>query len=81
MKFRAFVLAGGVVYLLTFAAMFAKGWGVIMASFVVLIWASFVSEIFQLRTAVPPLSRGKSFALTLIAGMTVGLLLSFLVVS
>ena len=45
---------------------------------VVLIWASFALEIRNQRRAVPPLPRRISFAFTLIAGMTVGVLLSVL---
>ena len=44
----------------------------------VLIWASFVAEIRNQRRAVPPLPRRMSFAFSLIAGMTVGVLLSIL---
>lgn len=47
----------------------------------VLIWASFVSEIHNQRRAEPPLSRRLSFAFALIAGITVGVLLSALRVS
>jgi hypothetical protein len=45
---------------------------------VVLIWASFALEIRNQRRAVPPLPRRTSFVLTLIAGTTVGILLSVL---
>lgn len=44
----------------------------------VLIWASFVSEIRNQRRAVPPLPRRTSFAFSLLAGMTVGVLVSVL---
>jgi hypothetical protein len=44
----------------------------------VLIWASLVAEICNQRRAVPPLSRRISFAFSLIAGITVGVLLSVL---
>lgn len=44
----------------------------------VLIWASFVTEIRNQRRAVPPLPFRISIAFSLIAGMTVGVLLSLL---
>jgi hypothetical protein len=44
----------------------------------VLIWASLVAEICNQRRAVPPLPRRVSFAFSLIAGITVGILLSVL---
>jgi MFS family permease len=44
----------------------------------VLIWASLVAEICNQRRAVPPLTRRVSFAFSLIAGITVGILLSVL---
>ena len=44
----------------------------------VLIWASLVAEICNQRRAAPPLSRRVSFAFSLIAGITVGILLSVL---
>ena len=45
---------------------------------VVLIWASFALEIRNQRRTFPPLPRRITFAFTLIAGMTVGMLLSVL---
>ena len=44
----------------------------------VMIWATFVLEIRNLRRAVPPVPRRTSLAFSLIAGMTVGVLLSVL---
>ena len=44
----------------------------------VLIFASFASEIRRQRRAVPPLPRGVTFAFTLLAGMTIGVLMSVL---
>jgi hypothetical protein len=44
---------------------------------VVAIWAAFVLEIRNQRRAIPTLPRRISFAFSLIAGMTVGVLLSF----
>ncbi len=44
----------------------------------VLIWASLVAEICNHRRAVPPPPRRVSFTFSLIAGITVGILLSVL---
>jgi hypothetical protein len=46
---------------------------------VVMVWAAFVLEIVKQRRATPPMPRRISFAFSLIAGMTVGVLLSLLV--
>jgi hypothetical protein len=46
---------------------------------VVMVWAAFVLEIVKQRRGTPPMTRPISFAFSLIAGMTVGVLLSLLV--
>jgi hypothetical protein len=46
---------------------------------VAMVWAAFVLEIVKQRRGTPPMTRPISFALSLIAGMTVGVLLSLLV--